>query len=682
MRYFHGLIKPISLGRLLLLLSVLSMGIAFVLIFGLSGVMRDRAIHELAREDARKTSQLVFQSLYSAMRKGWNKQEINDSIARLNQSFPDLKIKVYRGEIVTRQFGEMSGERELIAQDGDLRRALDTSSDALLFPSDDTVRYLYPLQATQECLICHTQSHVGAVHGVIDITYPISNLKESFSAVLGTVLGYTLLIIGLAFLILYFKLRYSVVLPISNLVGIMRDITTDMDLSRRVISNMPLIELRQLENYFNVLLRTVHEYNVKLEELSTHDPLTGLYNRRKFEDCLRDEITRSTRHQRCFSVIMVDLDNFKYINDTFGHPIGDLVLKELSALLASGLRKEDVLVRMGGDEFAIMLPETKTANGIHVAHKLHKLLANKEFELPTGRIHCTASLSLVSFPDDGETQEEIYAAMDVALYKAKARGKNQVSTADRAEDRGMMAVFKTGDYVRAALSEDRIEAFLQPIVNLAGGTVMAFEVLVRIRDGKVAVPAGEFVDVAEKIGMAQELDREVLRKGLAHFALVNQKHPEACLFFNLFPRSFNDLEWVRGIPEMVRSANIPCERVVLEITEREALPNLSRVREVIEELRGTGIQIALDDFGSGFSSFLYLKYLQVDFVKIEGSFVQHIVDDPRDRIMVEHINDMAHQFGLKTIAEFVEDEATARMLSAIGVDCAQGYYFGKPSALA
>jgi diguanylate cyclase (GGDEF)-like protein len=676
---FFGLIKQISLGRLLLTSSVFSVVFAFVLIFGLSGLMRDRAVHELARDDARQTSQLIFQSLYSAMRKGWNKQEINEDIVQLNNSFPDLKINVYRGEIVDRQFGAMQGEQALIQQDEGLSHALYSGEDALLFPDKNSIRYIYPVLAKKECLACHTLSHVGAVHGVIDITYPINRLKVSFSTVLNSMLGYTLLIIAFVFLVLYLKLHSMVVLPIADLVKVMRQVTEDMDLSRRVTGKTRLLEVQHLAAYFNQLLKTVHDYNVKLEALSMRDPLTGLYNRRKFEDFLRYEIVRATRHQRGFSVIMADLDNFKYINDTFGHPIGDLVLKELSLMLAEGLRKGDVLARLGGDEFAIILPETDAQNGFYVANKLHLALVDKVFDLPVGKIRSTASFSMVSFPEDGKTAEEIYTAMDVVLYKAKEHGKNQVMTAESVEDRTMMSIFKQGDFLRSALREDRIEAFLQPIVNVHNNEIMAFEVLVRIRDGELIVPAGEFIEVAEELGMAKELDREVFRKGLAHYAKVSAAHPQAKFFFNLFPRSFNDLEWVQAIPEMAKNAGVPCEKLVLEITEREALPNLTQVRTVLEDLRASQISVALDDFGSGFSSFLYLKYLAIDYVKIEGSFVRNIAVDERDRIIVEQINDMAHKFGLKTVAEFVEDEVTAKMLAEIGVDYAQGYYFGRPA---
>ena len=661
-------------------LSIFSLALAFVLILVLSNVVRDHAVHDLARADARQTSKLVFESLYSAMRKGWNKGEIKEVIQRLNEAMPDLKINVYRGEIVERQFGAMPGESSVISADNPLEKALRDGKEAMLVAEDGkSIRYLYPVQASEECLVCHTQSFQGAVHGVIDITYPTEGLKMSFAYVINSIVAYSLLILSVVFVALFFKLRYLVVMPLANLVDLMQKITHEMNFSLRVTHRNWISELHHLAEYFNRLLSTVQEYNSQLQELSVRDPLTNLYNRRKFDEFMQYEIIRATRHQRDFSVIMIDLDNFKYINDTFGHPIGDMVIKELAVMLAAELRKDDILARMGGDEFAIILPETEAASGFQVANKLRQTLADKEFELPVGKIRSTASFSLVSFPEDGRTADQIYSAMDVVLYKAKTHGKNQVLTAESDEDLSMMTIFRQGDFLRNAMHEGRIEAFLQPIVELQTHNVMAFEVLVRIRDGEVIVPAGEFIEVAEELGMAKELDREVFRKGLAHYAQVAAKHPQAIFFFNLFPRSFNDLGWVRGIPDMVRNAGIPCEKIVLEITEREALPNLTQVRAVIEELRASKIAVALDDFGSGFSSFLYMKYLAIDYVKIEGSFVRNMVADERDRIIVEQINSMAHRFGLKTVAEFVEDEATAKMLAEIGVDYAQGYYFGHPA---
>ncbi|MBI3902658.1 MAG: EAL domain-containing protein [Nitrosomonadales bacterium] len=676
-----GFLRQITLAKLLVLLSIFSIAIAALLILVLSGVVRDRAVHDLARNDARQTSKLVFESLYSAMRKGWNKEEIKEVVERLNQTMPGLAINVYRGEIVENQFGAMAGERAVIAADPELSKALREGKDELMVAEGGkSIRYLYPVQAQTECLVCHTQSHVGAVHGVIDITYPIDDLKVSFGYVINSIVGYTLLIMTLVFLILFFKLRYLVALPIADLVRLMQKITHGMDFSLRVDKRHWIAELHHLSDYFNRLLGTVQDYNNRLQELSVRDPLTNLYNRRKFEEFLDYEILRAARHTRPFSVIMIDIDNFKYINDTYGHPIGDMVIKELAILLTSNLRRGDVLARLGGDEFALILPETPAAMGLQAANKLHQALKGREFELPVGRIRVTASFSMVSYPEDGQTRESIYSSMDVVLYKAKRHGKDQVMTAETDQDRSMMEIFRQGDFLRNAMHEGRIESFLQPIVDVRSGKVVAFESLARIRDGERVYAAGEFIEVAEELGMAKELDQVVFRKALEHLGKLVREHSEAKMFFNLSARSFNDIEWMRSIPAMVQQRGITCDKIVLELTEREALPHLTQVKVTIDELRQSNIAFALDDFGSGFSSFLYLKYLAVDYVKIEGSFVRQIAVDDRDRIMVQHIHEMAHEFGLKTVAEFVEDEATSKMLAEIGVDYAQGYYYGRPAA--
>jgi diguanylate cyclase (GGDEF)-like protein len=671
-------VSKMTLGKLLLVLSVISLLFASILIFTVSNAVRDHAVHQLAQEDARQTSQMIFQSLYSAMRKGWNKTEIKEIIVRINSALPNMKVNVFRGKIVADQFGEMVGEREIIIQDPPLEQALKDGYPVLLFPSPDTIRYLYPVIAKQECLVCHTHSHVGAVHGVIDVTYPINDLKVSFSYVLNSIVGYTLLVLALVFIVLYLKLRYLVVTPLARFVDVMHRVTRDMDLSHRVSAPHLIVELRRLAEYFNHLLFTVQDYNKKLEDLSVRDPLTSLYNRRKFEEFLEYEIIRAERNGYEFSVIMVDLDNFKYINDTYGHPVGDLTLKELGELLSSDLRKGDVLARLGGDEFALLLPQTPPENGLLVANKLHKNLSSHDFELPVGKIRVTASFSMVSYPVDGSTRDALHTAMDVVLYKAKKGGKNQVMTAESDQDRTMMEIFKQGDFLRRALAEKRIEAFLQPIVGVSGEQIFAFEALARIRDGDTVLAAGQFIEVADELRMLQELDLAVFNSGLEQLCSLSELHPNAKMFFNLSTATFNDIEWMRTIPDQLAKFGIDCSRIVIEITEREALHNISQVKEVIDELRLKKIAFALDDFGSGFSSFLYLKYLTVDYVKIEGSFVQQVAIDGRDRIMVDHIHRMAHEFGLKTVAEFVEDQATANVLIELGVDYAQGYYFGRP----
>lgn len=315
-----------------------------------------------------------------------------------------------------------------------------------------------------------------------------------------------------------------------------------------------------------------------------------------------------------------------------------------------------------------------------VARKLHERLSTHDFELPVGKIRVTASFSMVSFPEDGKTRDSLHTAMDVVLYKAKKGGKNRVMTAESDQDRTMMEIFKQGDFLRRALAEKRVEAFLQPIVGVNSKQVFAFEALARIREGDTILAAGQFIEVADELRMLQELDLTVFHSGLEQLRRLSEVHPQAKMFFNLSTATFKDIEWMRSIPDIVAGLGIDCSRIVLEVTEREALHNIGQVKEIIDELRLRKIAFALDDFGSGFSSFLYLKYLTVDFVKIEGSFVRQIAIDGRDRIMVDHIHRMAHEFGLKTVAEFVEDQATADVLIELGVDFAQGYHFGHPES--
>ena len=677
MKKLFGLIKQISLGKLLLMLSAMALLVSFALIFGLSGVMRDRAIHNLAREDAQQTSKLVFQSLYSTMRKGWDKAEINASIARLNQAMPNMQIRVWRDAIVAGQFGEMPGESRLIAQDAALRATLADGRERMLYPDGRSIRYLYPVIAKQECLVCHTQSHVGAVHGVVDISYPISTLKVSFDQVLNTLIGYTLLIVALCFLLLYFKLQRLVARPLAELVAVMQVMTQSMDFSARVEGGHLITELRRLTDYFNHMMSAMQAYNLRLEEMSIRDPLTGLYNRRRFEEFLNYEVERGLRHHHPFCLIMFDLDDFKFINDTYGHPVGDLALKTLTAMLEPALRKGDMMARLGGDEFVIILPETPKANGLQAAQKLHDLMRRQPVTLPVGKVTLSASFSVVNFPEDGENMKLLLTAMDVLLYKAKRGGKNQVLSSQQGDDNSRMVIFQQGEYLRRALSEGLVEAHLQPIVNVADSTIVAYEALARIHDGDRLLSAGQFIEAASELGMVQEFDQRVFELGLSHIQTVSAHHPHAKVFFNLSAFSFRDSEWMLSIPAQLQARGIALDRVVLEVTEREALPDINGVRKMIETLREQGLKFALDDFGSGFSSFLYLKYLPVDYLKIEGSFVLNMVADERDRIMVRHIHQVAQEFGMITIAEFVEDEATARLLTEIGVCCAQGYYYGR-----
>lgn len=670
-------LRTFTIGQFMLMLSATVMVIAVAMVMLLSTFIERRAVGDLAHEEARQTSELIFQSLYSAMRKGWDKDEIRDIIDRLNSTRPDAVIAVWRGEPVIAQYGEISGEPPGRAEDELLQGVLTSGKEALV-ARRDLLRYLYPVLVKEECQACH-DAPLGAVNGVVDITFPVTNLKVSLGFVIRSVIFYFAVVLSVILLVLYFKLRYFIAFPISQFVQVIDEIIQHTDLNKRVEGRRSnLREVQRLSDHFNKLLNTIQDYHERLETYSQRDPLTGLYNRRKFEEFLKVEVERARRSNHSFSLMMLDVDNFKHINDTYGHPVGDLALKELTAILVSRLRRTDVVARLGGDEFAILLPDTSGAQALAVAENVHNALSQAVIRLPVGNAKLSASVGLVSFPENGTDVEKLNIAMDVAMYKAKRLGKNRVSTLDASEEDMVMEVFNKGQDLQRALDEGRMVPFFQPICRTSDGKPEGYEVLARIRDGDVFMSAGDFIETAEELGLAHAVDHAVITGALREIGRSGET--AGLFFFNLSARTITDTTWLNGLPQLVRDHGLEPAQIVLEITEREALPHFDTLLSTMEALRSEGIRFALDDFGSGFSSFLYLKYLKVDYVKIEGSFVRHIATDRRDRIMVEHIHGMAREFGLLTIAEFVEDAETSRMLCDIGIDLGQGYHYGHPLA--
>ncbi|OAN49924.1 signal transduction protein [Paramagnetospirillum marisnigri] len=668
--------KPtrISITRVVFLLSLLATALAFAVVLLISGEVREKSVRDLARDEAHQTSTLVFEALYSAMRKGWSKAEISEVIVRLQTALPDLSIDVIRGPVVIRQFGEMSGDQARLNSDPLLQKVL-TSGIEELIPGETGIRYLYPVKAKEECLACHTEAKVGDINGIIDITYPIHSLKVSLDYVLNTVLAYFFAILLLLSGALYWKLKLLVAQPITRMVALMQEIIQHTDLSRRVKTSGIISEVADLSEYFNKLLHTVEDYQSRLEELSIRDPLTRLYNRRKFEEFLGHEADRAKRNMHSFCIAQIDLDDFKNINDTFGHPIGDLVLKEIASVLVRDVRRTDVVARVAADEFAVLLPETDPEEGLRVAEKLRQTITDLALGLPVGGVRVTASIGLASYPENADDPQKLVIAADVALYKAKRSGKNQVAVIGEADDTTAV-IFSQGEMVRTALAEGRLVPFYQPIVSAKDGRIEAYEVLARVVDGDKSVCAGDFIESAEELGLAGEIDNAVFERAIE--ALASGVLGDAKVFVNLSAKSLTNRERMMDIPHRLKAAGINPGRIVLEITEREALPHFGDVVTMVNELRAQGLAFALDDFGSGFSSFLYLKYITVDYVKIEGSFIRQIVTDERDRIMVEHVHSMARRFGMITIAEFVEDEETMDLLREMGINLCQGFHISTP----
>ena len=652
-----------------------SLAVAFV--YGV--FIKKRAIDDLARVDARKTSRLAFEALYSAMEKGWSKEELDAIIIRLNNVEPNMRINAYRSPIVAKLFGDRDHDRAVREHDPMVIRAMKGEE---ILTGDDEIRYLYPIVVNQECIACHTNAKVGDINGVIDVSFPVENLKISLTTMINSFIIFFVVFTIMIFAILYFRLNSLLVQPINQFIGMIQEIISKNDMAKRVSLKTKILEVKNIENYFNKMLDSIQDYYEKLQELSDRDYLTGLYNRRKFEEFLTYEIKRSLRHHHKFTILMIDLDNFKYINDTYGHASGDLVLKEVTNIFASNLRNADILARLGGDEFAVLLPETPYENGYAVVEKLRSRLEATPISLMFDQITLTASFGIAEYPEQGENIESLLTGSDLAMYKAKRAGKNTIARADQSDQEMAAEIQKKGEFLRRAIDEDRVEPFIQAIYNVKTGELYGYEVLARIRDGKRFMAAGQFIEVAESLGFASKIDQIILTKGLR----IREEKGwwDQQFFFNLSTNSLFGGEYVELIQDHYSRNPMPSSHsgVTIEILEREAIHNVNGLMEIIESMKNIGISFALDDFGSGFSSFVYLKYFDTDYVKIDGEFVKNIVVNEKDRIFVKHIHQIAREFGKKTIAEYVEDEETLEVLREIGVDYAQGYHYGRPELLA
>ncbi len=664
--------------RLIAKTVIISLASSLAVAFLYGVYIKQRAIDDLARNDARKTSRMAFEALYSAMEKGWSKEELDAIILRLNRVEPNMRINAYRSPIVAELFGDRDQDRQAREHDPMVMKAMKGEE---ILTGEDEIRYLYPIVVKHECLSCHTNARIGEINGVIDVRFPVANLKISLTTMVNSFIVFFIVFTILIFAVLYFRLNSLLVQPLKQFIGMIQEIITKNDMAKRVSLKTKILEVKNIENYVNKMLDSIQGYYERLQEISDRDYLTGLYNRRKFEEFLSYEIKRSLRHKDSFTVLMIDLDNFKYVNDTYGHAAGDMVLKEVTQVFASHLRNADILARIGGDEFAVILPQTKHEEGFEVVEKLRSELENTPISLMFDQISLTASFGIAEYPEQGENIETLLTGSDLAMYKAKRSGKNTIARADQTDQEIATEIQKKGEFLRRAIDEDRIEPFVQPIYDIRSGEIFGYEVLARIREGERYMAAGQFIEVAESLGMAYKIDHIVLSKGLKareKLGLWDKR-----FFFNLSTHSLFNGNYITLIEShYARHPQQKKEGITIEILEREAIHNVKGLMEIIERLKAKGITFALDDFGSGFSSFVYLKYFYTEYIKIDGEFVKNITVNDKDRIFVKHINEIAQEFGKKTIAEYVEDEETLELLTEIGVDYVQGYYYGQPRSLA
>lgn len=419
-----------------------------------------------------------------------------------------------------------------------------------------------------------------------------------------------------------------------------------------------------------------------LEYLAMHDGLTGLYNRLYFETELKQFAATASRGNGPHSLLYLDLDRFKVINDTLGHHHGDVVLRNISELINSRLRESDFLARIGGDEFALLFPNTNQTTALTLATNICKLLDDYQcrIEGQVFKVNCSIGIAEIDgeeFSGDEHAAEEYMKRADIALYAAKKQGRNLAHIYSKHDSlsKDLQASLEWVRTLHQAVADDNLVLHFQPIINIATQEVAYYEALVRLElDGKIIQP-GEFIPALEREGDMSLLDRQVISKAIHYLAHHSELKKIA---INLSAQGFSDDRLVPLIEDKLNKYQVNGNRIIFELTESDSLSNITATQKMIEKLSALGCAFSIDDFGTGFSTFSYLKQLPAQSVKIDGSFIVDLATNPVDLALVKAIYEVATALGKKTVAEFVENEETLKILADIGVTYAQGYHLGKP----
>lgn len=446
------------------------------------------------------------------------------------------------------------------------------------------------------------------------------------------------------------------------------------------LPDVQAIEIRDLTDAFRELRQQVHSRQLALEHIAMHDSLTSLPNRTLLMDRLNQSISNAQRRKRSLALLMLDLDRFKEINDTLGHLTGDALLQQVGARIRNVLRDSDTVARLGGDEFAVLLPQVSDTNALRVAAAIHERL-EKVYEVYEHSLYVGVSIGVAVFPQHGETSESLLQHADVAMYLAK-RSNSGIMLYDIERDEHSVTHLSVLSDLRSAADNEEFILQYQPKLNMRNGTIEGAEALLRWNHPKQGlIMPDSFINVAEQTGLVKRLSNWVLDTAIRDCQELHQKGYKINMSVNLSVWDIQDTNIGLNITQKLERWGLPARYLTLEITERVMMAEPERARLVLSELDKMGVQVVIDDFGTGFSSLVYLKQLPVSMLKVDKSFVIDMMRDESDAAIVHSIIELAHNLGLQTVAEGVENDQAWSWLRTWDCDYAQGYYVSHPLSL-
>jgi len=617
--------------------------------------MKRDAISNLAHIDAKKTSMLVFETLYSAMQRGWNKDDLEEIIIRLNRVDPNMKVNVYRSEKVVELFGEIQKDKIARESNNDIVQAL-KGEEVLNISDTDFIEYYYPVIAKNDCLKCHTNASVGDVLGVIDVSYPIDDLKVSLTEMINFFIIFIIIFSCAVFFAIFIELNQYLIKPIKNFSNVIKNITMSQDIKKRVDVNDNIEEIDSIKDIFNSMLDSI-EYQFYF------DTLTGLENRRK--------LTEKLEEKKALFLMIINIDGFQEINDLYGDQAGDTILKEFALYLKELIHQDEGLYRLHSDEFAHASNLGMDLNEFKIfASYLSEKIGEKSFNIDD---KSEVSLSVTIGISYG--YDQLLMNADIALKLAKKSKKNFLIYDDTmAMSKVYEKNFEWTKRLKKAIEENRIVPVFQPIVNTKTEKIVKYEALMRMIDdqGDFISPI-HFLELAKKNKIYHQLTKIMIEKTFKQF----DKLP----YFVSINISVEDIlnKEINGfIINKLQETSIG-QKIVFEIIESEGIENFDQVLEFIENVKGYGAGISIDDFGTGYSNFEYLMKLKVDYIKIDGSMIKNIDKDQNSQMITRSIVNFAKNMNIKTVAEFVHSKNVFEKVKELEVDFSQGYYFGEPT---
>lgn len=638
-----------------IIITTLVITLAAAFIYG--EAMKDKAIYNLSKSDAKRTSMLVFESIYAAMEKGWDKEDLKKIIVRLDSVDQNLKVDVFRNSAVAQLFGDIEKDKKARETDFNLKQAL-KGEEVLKIIDNQTIEFYYPMIAVQNCLKCHVNSKEHDILGAIYISYPIEDLKVSLTTMKNFFIIFIALFSLIIFLALFFKFDFHFIKPIKKFVKNIDSISSNTDLSQRVDLKNNIHEIHSMQNVFNNMLDSI-------EFQFYNDPLTSLYNRKKLIEQL-DKYNNST-------LMIINIDMFRAINDLYGNHIGDRILKEYAKLLKSLMLKECTLYRLHSDEFAILYTQHLDLNEIErFAVYIADTTAKHEFV-----IEDKANIAITATVGISYGKDLLLTNADIALNFAKKKKKTYfVYESYMRTEHEYEQNMKWTKKIKDAIENDKIEPLFQPIVCCKTKEIIKYEALMRMKDdnGDYIAPI-HFLELAKKNKLYHDLTKIVINKSFDKFIDSNYS-----VAINLSVEDILNKDIIALIIKRLEETNIG-HKITFELIESEGIENFEEVMHFINRVKEYGCQIAIDDFGTGYSNFEYLMKLKVDFIKIDASMIKNIDVDRNSLMVTETIIDFAKKMNIKTVAEFVHAQSISDKISEIGIDYGQGYYYGPPKPL-